>query len=63
MQRHGGREDAYFTFSYSPIRDGDAVARILCMVSETAAYVLREREAAERAAALAEIISLRRSSS
>ena len=55
MQRHGGYEEAYFTFSYSPIRDGDAVAGILCVVSETTAYVLREREMAERAAALAEI--------
>ncbi len=55
MQRHGGYEDAYFTFSYSPIRDGDAVAGILCVVSETTSYVLREREMEERAAALAEI--------
>jgi signal transduction histidine kinase/DNA-binding response OmpR family regulator/anti-sigma regulatory factor (Ser/Thr protein kinase) len=55
MQRHGRYEDAYFTFSYSPVRDGDAVAGILCTVSETTAHVMRERDLAERAAALAEI--------
>jgi hypothetical protein len=55
MQRNGGYEDAYFTFSYSPIRDGGHIAGILCTVAETTAYVLREREMIERAAALAEL--------
>ena len=55
MQRHGGYEDAYFTFSYSPIFDAGAVAGVICVVSETTAHVLREREVAERVTALAEL--------
>ncbi len=55
MQRHGGYEEAFFTFSYSPIYDGGVVAGIICVVSETTAHVLREREFAERATALAEL--------
>ncbi len=53
MTRHGGVEEAYFTFSYSPIRDADRIGGLICVVSETTAHVLREREADERAAALA----------
>ena len=53
MERGGHHEDAFFTFSYSPIREEGAVAGIICVVSETTAHVLRERETEERATALA----------
>ena len=55
MQRHGGYQQAYFTFSYSPVREDDTVRGVICVVNETTAHVLREREMAERAEALAEI--------
>lgn len=53
MQRHGGYEQAYFTFSYSPIRIGGSVCGAICVVNETTAHVLRESEIKERAEALA----------
>ena len=52
MTRNGRFEEAYFTFSYSPIRDGESVAGVICIVNETTAHVLRERETVERAEAL-----------
>lgn len=55
MERHGGYEQAYFTFSYSPIKENGEVRGIMCVVNETTAHVLREREIAERADALAQI--------
>jgi signal transduction histidine kinase/DNA-binding response OmpR family regulator len=55
MARNGGIEDAYFTFSYSPIREGDRILGLICVVAETTAHVLREREIAERAEALAQL--------
>jgi CheY-like chemotaxis protein len=55
MERHGGHEQAYFTFSYSPIRDNDVVRGFICVVNETTAHVLRERETTERAESLAEV--------
>jgi PAS domain S-box-containing protein len=51
VQRHGRHEQAYFTFSYSPIRANDDVRGVICVANETTAHVLRERETAERAEA------------
>lgn len=44
MTRNGRIEQAYFTFSYSPIRDGDGIGGLICVVDETTAHVLREQE-------------------
>ncbi|WP_420128858.1 PAS domain-containing protein [Longimicrobium sp.] len=52
ITRSGTLEDAWFTLSYSPLRDGaGAVAGVLVTVAETTARVLeaRERERAEAA--------------
>jgi signal transduction histidine kinase/FixJ family two-component response regulator len=44
LQRKLPREEGYFTFSYSPIRDDDgAVAGIFCACNETTSRVLGER--------------------
>jgi PAS domain-containing protein len=44
MTRNGGIEQAYFTFSYSPIRVGKTIGGLICVVDETTTHVLRERE-------------------
>lgn len=46
MTRHGAPEDTYWTFSYSPLRDGDRVEGILDIAIETTARVMAERERA-----------------
>jgi PAS domain S-box-containing protein len=44
LDRNLPREEAYFTFSYSPIRDDDgAIGGIFCACSETTGRVLGER--------------------
>ena len=44
MQRHGYREETYFTFSYSPVRDEtDRVAGMFCACTENTGRVLAER--------------------
>ena len=44
MNRKGYEEQTWFTFSYSPVRDGDgAVMGMFCAVSETTQRVLAER--------------------
>ena len=44
MNRKGYDEETWFTFSYSPVRDGDgAVMGMFCAVSETTQRVLAER--------------------
>ncbi|MBP2308045.1 PAS domain-containing protein [Azospirillum melinis] len=44
MERHGYREETYFTFSYSPVRDeADRVAGMFCACTENTARVLAER--------------------
>ncbi|CAO3440288.1 ATP-binding protein [Azospirillum endophyticum] len=44
MERHGYREETYFTFSYSPVRDEtDHVAGMFCARTENTARVLAER--------------------
>ncbi|MFS2008628.1 PAS domain-containing protein [Azospirillum sp. CT11-132] len=44
MERHGYREETYFTFSYSPVRDEtDHVAGMFCACTENTARVLAER--------------------
>jgi PAS domain S-box-containing protein len=50
MERHGRREDAWFSFSYTPIRDESGqVAGMFCAAVETTGKVLAERRAmAER---------------
>ncbi len=55
LERNGFPEELYFTFSYSPIEDGDGIGGVFCAVTETTAFVLREREARQRAEALAEL--------
>lgn len=44
MTRNGRIEQAFFTFSYSPIRDGDGIGGLICVVDETTAHVRRETE-------------------
>lgn len=49
MERHGYREETYFTFSYSPIRDeSGCVAGMFCARTETTAKVIAERQQAFR---------------
>lgn len=55
LERNGFPEELYFTFSYSPIEHAGMVGGVFCAVNETTAKVLREREARERAEALAEL--------
>ena len=44
MERHGYREETYFTFSYSPVRDEtDRVAGMFCACTENTGRVLAER--------------------
>jgi PAS domain S-box-containing protein len=47
MERHGFREQTWFTFSYSPLHDGHGrVAGMYCTVIETTTRVQAERRAA-----------------
>jgi PAS domain S-box-containing protein len=47
MERHGFREQTWFTFSYSPLHDGQGrVAGLYCTVIETTTRVQAERRAA-----------------
>lgn len=46
MTRNGAPEDTYWTFSYSPLRDGDRVEGILDIAIETTGQVVAERERA-----------------
>jgi PAS domain S-box-containing protein len=59
LERNGVPEECYFTFSYSPVQDGATVGGVFCAVTETTAMVLRERNARERVAALAEVDRLK----
>ncbi|WP_434625184.1 PAS domain-containing protein [Azospirillum sp. B2RO_4] len=44
MERHGYREETYFTFSYSPVRDeANNVAGMFCSCTENTARVLAEQ--------------------
>lgn len=51
----GMPEERYFTFSYSPIRDGNTIGGVFCAVTETTARILSEREAERRAEALRQL--------
>jgi PAS domain S-box-containing protein len=45
LERHGFREDAWFTWSYSPIRDeAGRISGLMCISTEDTARVLAERE-------------------
>ena len=47
MERHGYREETWFTFSYSPVRDEDGrVAGMFCACTETTGKVQAERRLA-----------------
>lgn len=47
VRRRGFDEMAWFTFSYSPVRDeGDRIAGMFCVVAETTARVLSDRRSA-----------------
>jgi signal transduction histidine kinase len=51
MTRNGYEEDTYWTFSYSPLRDGDVVTGFLNVAYDTTAHILaqnRDRVNAER---------------
>lgn len=51
MTRNGYEEDTYWTFSYSPLRDGDVIAGFLNVAHDTTALVFaqkRDRVNAER---------------
>jgi PAS domain S-box-containing protein len=53
MLRHGYPEEAWFSFSYTPLRDDDgAVTGLFCAVVETTAKVLAERRCAAENARL-----------
>jgi signal transduction histidine kinase len=43
LKRHGFVEEAFFTYSYSPILDGDRVGGVLLVTFETTERVLAER--------------------
>jgi PAS domain S-box-containing protein len=59
LERNGVPEECYFTFSYSPVADGENVGGVFCAVTETTASVLRERNARERVEALAQLDRLK----
>ncbi len=55
MLRKGFEEETYFTFSYSPVRDGDGtIAGMFCACTETTELVLANRRQAKAATALRE---------
>jgi hypothetical protein len=43
MTRNGYAEEAYFTFSYSPVRDETGEGGVFCEVAETTGQILAER--------------------
>src|SRR5690606_28998482 len=43
LEKNGLKEERYFTFSYSPLRDQDKIMGILTIVHETTEKVLNER--------------------
>ena len=53
LERNGYPEEAYFTFSYSPIHEGNRVAGLFCAVSEETQRILDEA-ARSRLAAIVE---------
>ncbi|RDI62282.1 PAS domain-containing sensor histidine kinase [Microvirga subterranea] len=56
MERNGYREEAYFTFSYTPVHDeADRVAGMFCAVIETTGKVLAERRIATERERLREL--------
>ncbi len=56
MERNGYREEAYFTFSYTPVHDeSDRVAGMFCAVTETTGKVLAERRLATERERLREL--------
>jgi two-component sensor histidine kinase len=56
MERHGFREDAYFSFSYTPAYDEDGVvAGMFCAVTETTGKVVAERHLASEGERLREL--------
>ncbi|MDQ4135944.1 MAG: PAS domain-containing protein [Pseudomonadota bacterium] len=56
MERHGYREDAYFSFSYTPAYGDDGrVAGMFCAATETTRKVLAERHLASESERLREL--------
>lgn len=43
LERSGYPEETYHTFSYSPLRDGDAIRGLMCIVTEETERVISER--------------------
>jgi two-component sensor histidine kinase len=59
MSRKGYPEETYWTFSYSPLRDGDQIMGILDIAFETTERVASNREQARTEAALREAVEQR----
>jgi PAS domain S-box-containing protein len=56
MERNGYREDAYFTFSYTPVHDeSGVVSGMFCAVTETTGKVFAERQVATERERLREL--------
>ncbi|MDG2528988.1 hybrid sensor histidine kinase/response regulator [Caulobacter endophyticus] len=43
LERNGYPEETYHTFSYSPLRDGEAIRGLMCIVTEETERVISER--------------------
>jgi PAS domain S-box-containing protein len=43
LERHGYPEETYHTFSYSPLRDGNDIKGLMCVVTEETERVISER--------------------
>ena len=43
LERNGYPEETYHTFSYSPLRDGDTIRGLMCIVTEETERVISER--------------------
>ncbi|EWT01244.1 hypothetical protein N865_05535 [Intrasporangium oryzae NRRL B-24470] len=60
IDRNGLIEEAYFTFSYSPIHEDDGlVGGVFCAVTETTSRVLTERRSRTKAALAAALVGVR----
>src|SRR3712207_5748162 len=44
LHRHGYLEETFWTFSYSPVPDGDGVGGVVIAVAETTSRILRSEE-------------------
>ncbi|HYF18562.1 MAG TPA: PAS domain-containing protein [Ramlibacter sp.] len=47
IRRHGFDEHAWFSFAYSPVYEGDGIAGLFCLITETTQRVVAERTQSE----------------